>query len=547
MKILIVILLLFCFACSSVTQSQVTVNIISAENIRQHTEILAHDSLEGRGTGQIGGEKAVRYISTHFKNIGLTPTGDRNTFFQYIPMHGSIPLPTSELKIYLEDEVHDLTLNKDFLLYKTGQQTFIPSPLPIVFAGYGIHAPEYDYNDYHSINPEGKIVVFLEGEPFSDNPKYFVGSIPSIYSLPESKQRLAFAKGAAGSILLPGEIYKDTLNWQNLQQEFSFEDVVLAYSVSNNFSININPNSAEMLFKESGYNINDVYEMHRTGKMKSFELKTSLSFKGVFKQRDFLSPNIIGMVKGTDTKLQDSYVLVSAHYDHLGIGPEFDGDSIYNGALDNAIGTAVMMEIAAAITKSNIRLKRSIIFIATTGEEKGLLGSAYYVENPVVPLYKTVANINIDGIALFRDFTSMVGVGSEYSSLKKFLIETLNRFNLKLTDIPDQFYQFEAFSKSDQIMFATAGLPSILVLEGPDNKHISREEVLKEIIDYDIYFYHTPFDDLKLLEIDYKAAGQHAEVLKDLIISIANSDKEPEWNKGAPYINARLRSIAERK
>lgn len=547
MKILIVILLLFCFACSSVTHSQVTVNSISAENIRQHIEILAHDSLEGRGTGQIGGEKAAKYISTHFKNIGLTPTGDRNTFFQYIRMHGSTPLPSSELKIYFENEVHDLTLNKDYLLYKTGQQTFIPSPLPLVFAGYGIHAPEYDYNDYHSINPEGKIIVFREGEPLSDDPKYFMGNIPTIYSLPESKQRTAFAKGAAGSILIPKDIYKDEINWENLKHEFSFEDVVLAYTVSNNFSISINPNIAEIIFSNSGYDIADVYEMHRTGKMRSFELKTSLSFKGVFKQRDFLSPNIIGMVKGTDTKLQDSYLLVSAHYDHLGIGPEFDGDSIYNGALDNAIGIAVMMEISEAITKNNIRLKRSIIFIATTGEEKGLLGSAYYVENPVVPLYKTIANINIDGIALFRDFTSIVGIGSEYSSLKKFLIETLNRFNLKLTDIPDQFYQFEAFSKSDQIMFATAGIPSILILEGPDNKHLSREEVLKEMIDYDIYFYHTPFDDLTHLEIDYKAASQHAEVLKDLIISIANSDKEPEWNKGAPYINARLRSIAEKR
>lgn len=547
MKILIVLLLLFCFACSSVTQSQVTVNTISAERIRQHTEILAHDSLEGRGTGQIGGEKAARYISSHFKNIGLTPMGDRNTFFQHIPMHGSTPLPSSELKIYFENEIHDLKLNKDYLLYRTGQQTFIPIPLPLVFAGYGIHAPEYDYNDYHSINPEGKIVVFLEGEPLSDDPKYFMGNIPTIYSLPESKQRTAFAKGAAGSILIPKDIYKDEINWENLKHEFSFEDIVLAYTVSNNFSININPNTAKIIFSSSGYDISDVYEMHRTGKMKSFELKTSLSFKGVFKQRDFLSPNIIGMLKGTDTKLQDSYLLVSAHYDHLGIGPEFDGDSIYNGALDNAIGTAVMMEIAEAITKSNIRLKRSIIFIATTGEEKGLLGSAYYVENPVVPLFRTVANINIDGIALFRDFTSMVGVGSEYSSLKKFLIETLNKFNLKLTDIPDQFYQFETFSKSDQIMFATAGIPSILVLEGLDNKHLSREEVLKEMIDYDIYFYHTPFDDLTHLEIDYRAAIQHAEVLKDLIISLANSDKEPEWNKGAPYINVRLRSIAEKK
>ncbi len=547
MKRLIVILLFFYSGFVTLTQSQITKDKISAENIRQFTEVLAHDSLEGRGTGQIGGDNAARYISNHFKSIGLTPKGDRGTYFQYIPMHGSTPLPSSELKIYQEKKVYDLTLNEDYLLYRTGQQTFIPSPLPMIFVGYGIHAPEYDYNDYHSLSAEGKIVVFLDGEPKSDDPEFFKGQIPTIYSLPESKQRMAFAKGAAGSILIPKEIYKDEINWQNLKHDFSFEDVVLAYTVSNNFSIAVNPNTAEILFSNSEYNLKDVYEMHHAGKMKSFELKTRLLFKGVFKQRDFLSPNIIGMIPGTDSKLKDRYVLISAHYDHLGIGPEFDGDSIYNGALDNAIGTAVMMEIAEVISKSNIKLKRSLIFIATTGEEKGLLGSAYYVQNPVVPLYKTVANVNIDGIALFKDFTSMVGIGAEFSTLKKFLIESLNKFNLSLSDIPEQFYQFEAFSKSDQAMFASAGIPSILVLEGPENMHFSRDEVIREMISYDIYFYHTPFDDLAYLDIDYEAAKQHAEVLKDFIISIANSEKEPEWNKGSPYINERLRSIAEKR
>lgn len=547
MKRLIVIILFFFSGFFAVTSSQVRAINLSAENIRRHTEILAHDSLEGRGTGQIGGEKAARYISDHFKSIGLVPKGDRNTYFQYIPMHGSTPLQSSELKIYHEDKVHDLSLSEDYLMYRTGQQTFIPSPLPMIFVGYGIHAPEFDYNDYHSINAEGKIVVFLDGEPESDDPEFFKGQIPTIYSLPESKQRIAFAKGAAGSILIPKEIYKDEINWQNLKNDFSFEDIILAYTVSSNFSIAINPNTAETIFSNTGYNLTNVYEMHRTGKMKSFDLNAKLSFKGVFRQRDFLSANIIGMIQGSDGKLKDTYVLISAHYDHLGTGPEFDGDSIYNGALDNAVGTAVMMEIATSLSEDKNKTRRSIIFIATTGEEKGLLGSAYYVANPVVPLYKTVANINIDGIALFKDFTSMVGVGAEFSTLKKYLLETLNKFDLSLDYIPEQFYQFEAFSKSDQVMFAAAGIPSILLLEGPDNMHFSRDEVLKEMIDYDIYCYHTPFDDPAHLEINYEAAGQHAEVLKDLIISIANSNKEPEWNKGAPYINARLRSIAEKR
>lgn len=524
-----------------------TLNSISSENISHHVKFLASDSLEGRGTGQPGGNLAAKYLESEFGKMGLKPTGDNNSYYQYIPMHSSNPLSSSQLVIYQSYNEIQLILGEDYLLFTSGEQTYLPMPVNMVFAGYGIHAPEFDYNDYHSINVEGKIVVFLEGEPESEEQDYFSGQAPSIYSLPESKQRLAFAKGAAGSILIPSEIYKDSLNWQTMKYQFAFEDVVLAYSVSSSFSIKINPNSAELLFNESGYSLDEIYEMHRSGRMKSFALESNLSFKGVFKERDFLSPNIIGMISGSDSKLTDSYLIVSAHYDHLGIGPAIDGDSIYNGALDNAIGMAVMLEIARSISEDEIKPARSIIFIATTGEEKGLLGSAYYVQNPVKPLYKTVANINIDGIALFKDFTSMVGVGSELSTLRNYLTTTLEKFELKISKIPDEFYQFDAFNRSDQLMFASAGIPSILVLEGPDNKHITYDDAIKGMIGYNIYNYHKPSDDLNNIVIDYEAARQHAEVLKELILSIANSDEEPEWNEGSAFINARLRSIAEKR
>ncbi|HEY7750996.1 MAG TPA: M28 family peptidase, partial [Ignavibacteriaceae bacterium] len=150
-------------------------------------------------------------------------------------------------------------------------------------------------------------------------------------------------------------------------------------------------------------------------------------------------------------------------------------------------------------------------------------------------------------IALYKDFKSMVGIGSEHSTLNNFLIETLNKFDLSIAQIPEEFYQFDAFSRSDQLMFASAGIPSILVLEGPDNKHLTRDEVISGMIDYNIYHYHKPSDDLNNIVIDYEAAQQHAEVLKDLIISISNSENKPEWNEGSPYINERLRSVAEKR
>jgi Zn-dependent M28 family amino/carboxypeptidase len=217
-------------------------------------------------------------------------------------------------------------------------------------------------------------------------------------------------------------------------------------------------------------------------RLQSFPMNAELTFKGEYIQRDFLAQNVAGMIEGKDSKLKDSYLIISAHYDHLGFGPSIAGDSIYNGALDNAIGVSVLLELAKQFAETNISVGRSIIFLALTGEEKGLLGSLYYTDNPLVPLYKTIANLNIDGIALFRDFQSIIGVGAEYSTLENFLMETAYRFELKVDSIPPQFKVFEAFNQSDQISFAAAGVPSILVLEGTKNKHQSEDEVLNALL-----------------------------------------------------------------
>jgi Zn-dependent M28 family amino/carboxypeptidase len=275
-------------------------------------------------------------------------------------------------------------------------------------------------------------------------------------------------------------------------------------------------------------------------------LNIKLSFKGEYVQRDFISQNVCGLLEGSDPKLKDSYIIVSAHYDHLGIGPVINGDSIYNGALDNAIGVSVLLELAKEFSLQKKLLGRSVLFLALTGEEKGLLGSSYYTDNPIVPLYKTIADINIDGVAMFRDFQSVVGVGAEYSSLANYLQETASNMNLEVDKIPPQFEVYEAFNQSDQISFAAAGVPSILVLEGIKHKSINDQLVLQAFIDYMANRYHSPFDDLSV-DIDYRAAAQHTEVLFNLILSLSNSIITPEWNSGSPFVNARLRSIAEKK
>jgi hypothetical protein len=519
---------------------------LSNENLRKHTFILGSDEFEGRGTGESGGDKAAQYLAEEFRKLNLIPVGDNNTYFQNIRMHGGKPLSSSELILHSGSEKAYFDLWDDYLLYYTGDQTFIPSPVELVFAGFGIVAPEYDYNDYQSINVEGKIVVFLDGEPKSNDELFFDGEKPTIYSYPDVKQRVALSRGARGSIFIPGYDQSFSSNWERLKREFSFEDITLAYSVSNTLALLFNPESAKQLFAGSKFSLDDIYNFDSNDYMQSFEMNSRLSFKGEFKERDFIASNVIGMIEGSDNKLKDSYLIISAHYDHLGIGVPVDGDSIYNGVFDNAIGVSSLLEIARMFSLEEDIPKKSIIFLLTTGEEKGLLGSRYYTDNPVVPLYKTIANINIDGIALFDNFKSIIGVGAEYSTLSDFLFEAAKSNSLNLVNIPEEFRKYDAFSRSDQVAFANAGIPSMLVMEAPDYVNLLREEGLLKFINFSENIYHTPFDDLNQ-EMNFDAAVQHTELIFELCKILANSDEQPEWKDNSPYLNIRLRSIAEKK
>jgi len=516
--------------------------IFSKENLIRHTFALGSDEFEGRGTGESGGIKAAQYLANEFDKLNLIPLGEDSTYFQNIRMHGAKPLSSSELVLHYGNDKKNFNLWNDYLLYTTGEQTFIPTPLELVFVGYGIVAPEYDYNDYQSVNVEGKIVVFLDGEPYSNDDSFFDGERSTIYSYPEVKQRVALSRGARGSILIPFP----SSSWEKLKQEFSFEDVTLAYSVANNLALLFNPEVAKILFSKSDYTLDDIYSLHAKGSIFSFDMNCSLSFRGEFRERDFISSNIIGMVEGTDPELKDTYIILSAHYDHLGIGIPVKGDSIYNGVFDNAIGDAALLELARVYSQNKIKTKRSLVFIFLTGEEKGLLGSIYYTDNPLIPLYKTVANINIDGVALFDNFKSIIGIGAEYSTLTDFLNEVAKKNNVNITQIPEGFKNTEAFSKSDQAAFANAGIPSILVMEAPDYMSISKEEGLRKFIYYSENIYHTPFDDLGQY-MNFDAAVQHVDIIYDLSFLLADSEDAPVWKNNSPYLNARLQSTAEKK
>ena len=519
---------------------------VSSTRLSRHLTFLGSDSLAGRGTGTRGGEIAAAYIAAELATLHIQPAGDEHSYYQQIPMHGSRPLANSSFQIFTKRGLVPLQLGRDYLLYNAGAQTFVPKPVPLVFVGYGIVAPEFDHNDYQALNVVGKIVVFLSGEPASNEPSYFAASQPSIYSFPETKQKTALARGAVGSIMIPMPRPESSRDWQAWLHEFAFEDISLFYSVAGNLSVVMNPQTASLLFAEAPYSLKQIFNMEAANNLRSFQLAVSASFRGSFQQRDFLAPNVIGLLPGSEAEFKDSYVIVSAHYDHLGIGPAVETDSIYNGVFDNAAGVAAVLEIARALALMPEKPKRSVLFLFLTGEEKGLLGSSYYVDHPVVPLYKTIANLNVDGLAMFDTFNDVVGVGAELSTLGELLKEVAAELGLRVSPIPAQFPGLVSFARSDQITFAKAGIPALLVMEGPEYRHTSREAGLQRLIKWGQEIYHTPFDDLRQ-PINLMAAEQHTQILLALCLALANGTNAPQWKKGVPYLAARLQALAEKR
>ncbi len=522
---------------------------ISADVLRAHISVLGADSLEGRGTGTRGCERAAAYITRVLRTNDVAPHPALIGYEQYFPLHGSSPDEGTEFTLYAPKDSYALRLQEDYVLFSAGAQTFTPQPVKMIFVGYGIIAPEFDYNDYQNVDVRNAIVVFLSGEPLSTDESYFDGERTTIHSSFVEKQKTALARGARGSILIPSSGDRSFDDWYEQQRHFRFEEVRHLSAPSENLNMLLNPKLVPFLFTDAQYSFDDITAMERRHSVKSFPLSLRGSFLGKFHEREFLSSNIIGFVEGSDPALKDSYVIVSAHYDHLGIGVPVEGDSIYNGVFDNASGVASLLEIARIFSLPEYRPKRSVLFLFLTGEERGFLGSQYYCMNPVVPLYKTIAAVNIDGISMFERTRSAIGIGAELSTLGEMLKESLRYLDIVMDEIPKNVFRQDQFRNSDQFMFAQAGIPSILVAEGLQYETSSFEQGLQRYTAWAEERYHTPFDDLSQM-MNMDAAQQHTSFILTFAVTLANlsnGKQLPQWNSHSPFLSARLRSIFEKK
>jgi hypothetical protein len=513
---------------------------VSAQALRRHVFVLGADELEGRAPGTRGGDKAARYLAGELKRFGLRPLASDGSFYQAVPLHGSRPDPLNELVLVSACGAGALRLGEDYLLEAGGSGTLLPQALDVVFAGHGIVAPEFGHDDYAGLDVAGKVVAVLTGEPASADPARFAGARPTVYSSVEAKLRLALSRGARGTLLVPSSREPAWKDWEYWRRQYFEETISLAYSVPRHLAVRLSPAAAERLFCGAPLDLPALHRREQHGALRGFPLPAQVRYRGSFHERDFVAPNVAAVVPGNDPKLAGTWLLVTAHYDHLGIGPAEDGDAVYNGVVDNAIGVAAALEIARALAARGGRTRRSVAFLFTTAEEEGLLGASHYIEHPLVPLARTVANVNVDGLAHLDAFSEVIGIGAELSSLGAALERVAQGRGLRLVEAPAVLMDSEAFAFSDQAAFAEAGIPAILVNEGFAGGRLPAAAALERFLEWGRLRYHRPTDDLTQ-PLDFEASRHHAELLLDLVLELADAEQAPAWKAGSPYAAARAR------
>jgi Peptidase family M28/PA domain len=500
--------------------------------IRAHMRFLSDDLLEGRGTATRGHELAAKYMATHFEGLGLQPAGDRGTYFQSVPLRSMQPDGAkSELIISRAGKEETLVFAKDYIAMGDPGRTDTSVEAPVVFVGDGVTAPGEGYDDYKGIDVKGKIVALMLEAP------NFQSSLKAHYSSFEVKAKNAADHGAIGMIVLDDPI---------LEKLYSFDEAVRDLALPQFHWLDpqgrpndyfpelratalLNMESTKKFFAGSGHTAEEVFAAIKDGKPTSFPVPVTAKIRNVTKMHDTSSPNVVATLEGSDPTLKNEYVVYSAHLDHLGISTPVDGDSIYNGALDNASGSAIMLELARAFSGLHPKPRRSILFVAVTGEEAGLLGSDYFAHYPTVPKSALVANVNTDEDLLLWPLRDIVAFGAEHSSLEGVIQKAAARMNI--VESPDPLPEEVIFIRSDQYSFVKAGVPAVMLTPGfkSTDPKIDPQKLFET---WEATRYHQPQDDMQQPGLDWEAAAQYTRFAFLCGYLVANDQQRPTWNKG---------------
>jgi Zn-dependent M28 family amino/carboxypeptidase len=513
---------------------------INPEHIRWHVRYLSHDLLEGRGTGQRGGDIAAEYIATQFAEYGLKPAGDNGTYLQKVPLVGITTLPETKFSLVpKQGAAMHLKPLEEYVAYDQSQQPQSDVDAEIVYVGYGIEAPEYNWDDYKGVDVRGKVLLMLVNEPPSDDPKFFKGKALTYYGRWTYKLEEAARQGAAGVILIhkedmasyPWDVIRNSDSGE--KSYLKLEGSVLKVESWVPFEV------AQKLASASGMDLEKMMADARTREFRPVSMGTKLKAHMVSKVRSFESNNVVAMLPGSNRKMNGEAVMYTAHYDHLGIRPDMPGDNIYNGAADNATGCGILLELARAYGVAKEHPGRSIIFAAVTAEEQGLLGSEYLGKHPPVPAGKIALDLNYDDVKPLGAAEEVEVSGAERTTLYPWVQATAKEFRLAIR--PDARPEAGHFYRSDHFSLARVGIPSFSINEGMKFKGHDEAWGLAQDKEYTEKHYHQPSDEYRP-EMDFVGDAAMARFGFALGWEAASFTKLIGWQKGDEFEAARIKS-----
>ncbi|HWS16843.1 MAG TPA: M28 family peptidase, partial [Candidatus Elarobacter sp.] len=475
--------------------AQKAMNAIDAEKIRATVKYLSDDALQGRGTGQKGGDMAADWIAAQFKSYGLAPAGDHGTYFQQVNFFGVTTDPKQTRFAFVPKSGPEMALKfaDDYVANDQTHAQKSEIDAPLVFVGYGISAPEYQWDDYKGADVKGKVLLMLVNEPPSDDPHFFKGRALTYYGRWTYKYEEAARRGAVGVVLIH-KTEMASYGWEVVRNSWGGESSLLKDDTDAKLKSAgwIQLEVARKLALAAGMNLDKMLHDATLRSFRPVELPVRVKETIVSSVRSFTSRNVLGQVKGSDAKAAQQAILYTAHYDHLGIHADEPGHNIYNGAADNATGCGILLELARVIAAAAEKPKRTMIFASVTAEEQGLLGSKYLGQHPPIPAQNISLNLNFDDIQPIGEPQQLVVTGAERTSAYPLVEKVAREFAMSIQQ--DDHPEAGHYYRSDHFSLARVGIPAFSVNEGALFKGHDLAWGEEKQRDYVAHRYHQPSD-----------------------------------------------------
>ncbi|MBX3399888.1 MAG: M20/M25/M40 family metallo-hydrolase [Gemmataceae bacterium] len=510
----------------------------AAARIKADVAVLASDRFEGRGPGTRGEELTTDFLSAGFAKAGLVPAGARGTFLQPVPLFKITTDSKATLAAAKGDQRLNFVIEEEFAGIVHTQSEIETIDAEAVFVGHGIDAPAYGWDDYAGLDVKGKIVVAFTNEPPSEDPKFFGGTALTYFGRWSYKYEEAARRGAKACFLIhtnetAGYPYSVVKRLDGAQLKRDPAQPALAFAGW------LSRGAGEKLLGLAGQTVDGALKASDTKGFKAFPLGVKLNGRFPTTVESLVSHNVVGRVEGSDPKLKDETIVFTAHWDHLGVGKATLGDAIHNGAADNATGCALLLELARTWAKQSPKPKRSALFLAVTAEEKGLLGSKYYAQNPLVPLGKTALNLNFDMILPLGPLESIVLNGAERTTVWSTMNEIAQSQGLAIE--PDPRAAAGTYYRSDHFSLARAGVPAFSVAAGTKIKGKPADFARAAMKAFNEKAYHTPQDELRD-DWDFSGFPTLVRFAVEAGRRAANADGLPTWVAGDEFLPAREKS-----